>query len=150
MRLWSIHPKYLDTKGLLAVWREGLLAKKVLLGKTKGYKNHPQLIRFKQETDPLKKINLYLLEIFKEAKRRGYDFSEKKIKQLNINYKILKTDKILITKGQLKYEFNHLLKKLKRRDFSKYKEIKNIKKIKPHPLFIVKNGPIAAWEKTKR
>ncbi|MDI3502728.1 MAG: hypothetical protein PWR13_285 [Archaeoglobi archaeon] len=28
MRLWSIHSKYLDAKGLVAVWREGLLAKK--------------------------------------------------------------------------------------------------------------------------
>ncbi|WP_368086417.1 pyrimidine dimer DNA glycosylase/endonuclease V [Nitrosomonas sp. Nm34] len=26
MRLWSIHPKYLDAKGLLALWREGLQA----------------------------------------------------------------------------------------------------------------------------
>jgi hypothetical protein len=32
MRLWSLHPRYLDAKGLQAVWREGLLAKKVLQG----------------------------------------------------------------------------------------------------------------------
>ena len=43
MRLWSLHPKYLDKLGLLGLWRESLLAQKVLLGKTKGYKNHPQL-----------------------------------------------------------------------------------------------------------
>ncbi len=49
MRLWSLHPKYLDRQGLLAVWREGLLAQKVLQGKTKGYKNHPQLKRFQQQ-----------------------------------------------------------------------------------------------------
>jgi Pyrimidine dimer DNA glycosylase (EC 3.2.2.17)/DNA-(apurinic or apyrimidinic site) lyase (EC 4.2.99.18) len=52
MRLWSIHPKYLDVQGLLGLWREGLLAQKVLLGETKGYRNHPQLIRFKRTSDP--------------------------------------------------------------------------------------------------
>lgn len=31
MRLWSIHQSYLDRQGLLAVWREGLLAQGVLL-----------------------------------------------------------------------------------------------------------------------
>jgi len=30
MRLWTIHPKYLDRQGLLALWREALLAQKVL------------------------------------------------------------------------------------------------------------------------
>ncbi|MEN6399799.1 MAG: pyrimidine dimer DNA glycosylase/endonuclease V, partial [Rectinema sp.] len=29
MRLWTLHPQYLDQKGLTAAWREGLLAKKV-------------------------------------------------------------------------------------------------------------------------
>lgn len=37
MRLWSIHPRYLDTKGLVALWRETLLlAQAVLFGNTKG------------------------------------------------------------------------------------------------------------------
>lgn len=35
MRLWTLHPKYLDTKGLVALWREALLAQKVLQGKQK-------------------------------------------------------------------------------------------------------------------
>ena len=48
MRLWSVHPKYLDSKGLVALWREALLAKQVLEGGTKGYRNHPQLDRFKK------------------------------------------------------------------------------------------------------
>jgi len=25
MRLWTLHPKYLDARGLVALWREGLL-----------------------------------------------------------------------------------------------------------------------------
>ncbi len=46
MRLWLIPPKYLDCKGLVALWREGFLAKKVLSNQTRGYKNYPQLLRF--------------------------------------------------------------------------------------------------------
>jgi len=60
MRIWSLHPKYLDTKGLVELWRETLLAKHVLEGKTKGYKNHPQLNRFKIYSKPLEAINFYL------------------------------------------------------------------------------------------
>jgi hypothetical protein len=43
MRLWSLHPQYLDPAGLVAVWREGLLARAVFAGQTTGYKHHPQL-----------------------------------------------------------------------------------------------------------
>ena len=46
MRLWSVHPRYLDTAGLTACWREALLAQKVLTGATRGYRRHPQLERF--------------------------------------------------------------------------------------------------------
>ena len=37
MRLWSLHPRCLDAKGLVALWREGLLAQEVLRGKTRDY-----------------------------------------------------------------------------------------------------------------
>ena len=67
MRIWSLHPKYLDTKGLVALWRETLLAKQVLQNKTKGYRNHPQLNRFKNHSEPLEAINYYLSIVFKEA-----------------------------------------------------------------------------------
>ena len=79
MRLWSLHPCYLDSVGLTACWRESLLAKKVLQNKTKGYKNHPQLYRFKEFSDPLKAIDIYLSEIYNEAKRRGYNYDKSKI-----------------------------------------------------------------------
>ena len=46
MRLWSLHPKYLDARGLVALWREALLAQAVLRGETRGYRHHPQLARF--------------------------------------------------------------------------------------------------------
>jgi len=81
MRIWSIHPKYLDSKGLIAVWQETLPAKKVLENKTKGYKNHPQLHRFKEATDSLNCISQYLAEIYQEALRRNYSFDKKKFKK---------------------------------------------------------------------
>lgn len=141
MRIWSIHPKYLDTKGLLAVWREGLLAKKVLEGKTKGYKSHPQLERFKKSKNPIDYINAYLYEIFLEAQRRAYNFDERKIDKVKIN------SKLKVTNKQVDYEFQHLLNKLKLRDQEKYKKIKDIKKIEVNPIFKIIEGEIEIWEK---
>jgi len=71
MRIWSLHPKYLDTKGLVALWRETLLAQHVLEGKTKGYKNHPQLDRFKRSKKPIEVINQYLAGVYAEALTRS-------------------------------------------------------------------------------
>lgn len=140
MRLWSIHPEYLDTKGLVALWREALLAQKVLLGETKGYKNHPQLKRFKKTDNSLGAIANYLRHIEKEADKRGYNFNRDKI--INERTKA----KILVTNGQIEYEFHHLLIKLKERDLVLYKKLKNIKTIKLHPLFKKKKGGIEEWE----
>lgn len=156
MRIWSIHPEYLDSKGLLALWRETLLAKNVLENKTKGYKNHPQLIRFKSHKNSLKAINFYLAEIHKEAKKRNYNFNKSKFEKLN-KKELEKLENILITDKQIEYELEHLLNKLKIRDKEKYKEI-NLKinkfkkenkkyKIKINPLFKVKKGEIEEWEK---
>ncbi|AFZ70079.1 hypothetical protein Calag_0300 [Caldisphaera lagunensis DSM 15908] len=144
MRLWSIHPKYLDTKGLLALWREGLLAKSVLEGKTKGYINHPQLDRFKKSENPIAYINAYLYEIYLEAQRRGYNFNKNKVKSEKIEKKLLVTNK------QVEYEFDHLLKKLKSRDINKYEEIKDIKMIEVHPIFQIVEGEIESWERVKK
>ena len=141
MRIWSIHPKYLDAKGLLAVWRETLLAKRVLEGKTKGYKNHPQLLRFKQQKNPLNTINTYLQGIEKEAKTRGYAFDKQKIGKSRT------TKRIPVTTGQLAYEFEHLKRKLKKRASRKYEEIHAIKRILPHPFFKEKKGEKEGWEK---
>ena len=67
MRLWSLHPGYLDSQGLVALWREALLAQKVLAGKTRGYKNHPQLERFKAHPHPPQAIAAYLVSVWEEA-----------------------------------------------------------------------------------
>jgi len=145
MRLWSLHPKYLDLKGLVAVWREGLLAKKVLENKTRGYKNHPQLLRFKNFKNPLLAINSYLYYIYEEAEKRGYHFNGDKIKIEKPLSRI-----ILVSKGQIDYEFQLLNKKVFKRDRQHYRRLKNQgKKIIAHPLFRITSGGIEKWEKVK-
>ena len=140
MRIWSVHPKYLDTKGLVALWRETLLAKKVLEGTTKGYKNHPQLIRFKNSKSPLLCINKYLDTVYQESLARGYNF--------DINKFISPTEPVIlnVSTGQLDYEMQHLLKKLKTRDAERYKQLLKVKNIEPHPLFEIVKGGIEDWE----
>ena len=140
MRIWSIHPKYLDSKGLVALWREALLAKHVLEGKTKGYRNHPQLDRFKTCSEPLDAINKYLNEVYNEAVIRQYNFDSTKFK------KIKKQPSLTVTKKQIEYEFSHLLSKLKNRDKGRYNELKYNITIEPHPVFTIINGPIEPWE----
>lgn len=140
MRIWSLHPTYLDPKGLVALWRETLLAKNVLEGNTKGYKNHPQLIRFKNAENPIQLINQYLSVVFQESLKRGYHFNQDKF---NIHFQ---PQKLTVTQGQLNYEMQHLLKKLKNRDPHKYYEVINEKNIVPHPIFVVIEGDIEPWE----
>jgi hypothetical protein len=140
MRIWSLHPELLDVKGLVALWRETLLAKKVLQNKTKGYKNHPQLNRFKRSKDPLSAINRYLAEVYIEAEARGYHFSKNKI-----DWKFKKIN-LSVTQGQMDYELTHLKKKLKIRDLKKLKEVAMLKISKAHPMFKVKAGGIEDWE----
>ena len=140
MRIWSVHPKYLDAKGIVALWRETLLAKNVLEGNTKGYKNHPQLNRFKAEDNPLEAINQYLAEVWDEATRRGYNFDRTKI---DFDFQKIKID---VTLGQLQYEFNHLLKKLEQRDPERYKQFEKLKMVDCAEIFDVKEGEIEKWE----
>jgi len=140
MRIWSVHPQYLDSKGLVACWRETLLAKHVLLGKTKGYKNHPQLNRFKATKNPVLAIDSYLKSLWDEATHREYKFDLKKIG------KKTKASQMKVNSKQLAYEFEHLLKKLKVRDKAQYLKYKELKKIIPHPLFKVVKGEVEDWE----
>src|SRR5262249_36546318 len=144
MRIWSIHPRYLDSKGLIAVWRETLLAKKVLENKTRGYKNHPQLHRFKEAKQSLDCISQYLAEIYQETLRRNYSFDKKKFKRH------FTVSSLTVTEGQLDFEINHLKAKLKKRDPMKWREMRVTTQIEPHPLFRVVPGNIEPWEKVQR
>jgi len=141
MRLWSLHPCYLDVKGLLALWREGLLAQKVLLGETRGYKNHPQLIRFKDTGNSQGAIATYLRAVVAEAERRGYEFDKTKIAKRSYR------SHIKVASDQLEYERQHLLAKLQVRDRDKFTELSNSQRIRLHPLFVKVKGPVADWER---
>lgn len=140
MRLWTVHPRFLDAKGLTAAWREGLLARKVLRGQTRGYRNHPQLIRFAAHPEPLAAIDVYLIVILKESLRRGYRYDASKIDAAATARPIEETS------GQLEYEWNHLLEKLQRRDPSRWREVKDSRP-EPHPLFVIGQGGVRDWEK---
>lgn len=141
MRLWSLHPQYLDRAGLLAVWREGLLAKAVLEGKTKGYTNHPQLNRFKASDDPLQAINAYLHTIVDEATVRGYNFDRTKLAQVS------PMNPLIVSDGQVAYEREHLLRKLAVRDPARQQTLQASDAVMAHPSFVMEPGPIADWEK---
>ncbi|WP_298020722.1 pyrimidine dimer DNA glycosylase/endonuclease V, partial [uncultured Campylobacter sp.] len=112
MRLWTISFKYLDAKGLVALWREALLAKNVLAGLTKGHKNHPQLDRFYAHENALEAINAYLAEVYAQTCARGYKFDAAKVGEFDER----NLAKIAVTSGQIEYEFAFLQEKLKSRD----------------------------------
>jgi hypothetical protein len=143
MRLWSLHPVYLDSKGLVALWREALLAKHVLEGRTKGYRHHPQLLRFREDADPVGQISRYLQTVYNEAITRGYNFDKTKITFTEDE----SSDKINVTQGQLMYEMSHLLNKLSTRDRDRYNKYAGVKLPRVNPLFNLTEGDIEQWEK---
>lgn len=144
MRIWSIAPSQLDRAALVACWRETLLAQKVLQGRTRGYTNHPQLIRFKAMSDPVAAIGSYLDGLAAEATLRGYHFNATKIiRKLDIASAV-----IPVTNGQLQYEWQHLLRKTEARDTSWHASIVS-KTPQVHPLFKLVDGPVADWEKVQ-
>lgn len=140
MRIWSLHPRYLDAKGLVALWREGLLAKAVLEGKTKGYNSHPQLLRFRQQEDPVAAINAYLHAVLEEGRFRGYRFDGTKLGPA------IEVGPIEVSVGQLRYEWRHLLFKLERRDPERFRSLCGIEQPDPHPLMRVVPGDVEGWE----
>ena len=141
MRLWSLHPKYLDPRGLVALWREALLAQKVLAGATKGYRSHPQLDRFRQSSHPMRAIASYLWSVADEAKERRYLFDVSKIAMRRGRVTIP------VTKGQLAYELTHLKQKLRERDPKRLQLVSERKPVKINSTFKAVNGPIAPWER---
>lgn len=143
MRLWSLHPKYLDAKGIVALWREALLAKHVLEGRTKGYTRHPQLTRFREAVDPIGAINFYLSLVLEEADRRGYRFDASKIGAVKND------SQMQVPCGQLDYEFAHLLRKLEVRDPVRFEALRALSTPELAPLFILCEGGIEPWEITE-
>jgi hypothetical protein len=141
MRLWTLHPQYLDPKGLVAAWREALLAQKVLAGGTKGYRHHPQLIRFQEQSDPLAAMGTFLVGLADEAQVRGYRFDAGKISSRRF------VGQIEETSGQLLFEWGHLKAKLRLRAPELGRKWSGVKKPEPHPLFRIVEGEVRDWEK---
>ena len=140
VRLWSVHPQYLDPKGLVALWREALLARAVLRGHTEGYRQHPQLRRFRSCASPRAAVNRYLSIVYAEARLRGYQIDRSKLGRDQ------PVARIPVTGGQLHYEWSWLLKKLRRRSPAFYRQHLQVSVPVVHPLFRVVPGPIAEWE----
>ena len=134
MRIWSLHPKFLDAKGLVALWRETLLARHVLEGKTKGYRHHPQLNRFKTAENPVECINSYLFVVFEEAESRGYRFDKNKIGET------AHSSRLPVTVAQVAFERQHLINKLKIRDPVRYDKFLKVNEVEVHPLFYEVEG----------
>lgn len=141
MRLWSVHPRYLDPQGLVALWREGLLARHVLHGLTNGYRNHPQLNRFKAHATPQLAIDAYLWAVQQQATERGYRFDSSK---LGPNSAVAP---IAVTSGQMAYEWEHLLRKLQARNPALWEQWRHTTDPQCHPLLQPGPGPIADWER---
>ncbi|HEV2209931.1 MAG TPA: pyrimidine dimer DNA glycosylase/endonuclease V [Verrucomicrobiae bacterium] len=141
MRIWTLHPRYLDTKGLVAAWREALLAQKVLQGRTRGYTKHPQLARFRSRPRAVQAIAAFLAGIADEAQLRGYHFDASKISRPRFRGQIEETQ------GQLLYEWKHLLAKLRTRAPHLHRRLRVVTIPDAHPLFSIVPGAIREWEK---
>ena len=141
MRLWSLHPRYLDRQGLTALWREGLLAQAVLLGRTVGYRQHPQLLRFWSEADPVAAIGAYLLAVQGEAETRAYSFDRRKIERPGNG------QRICVNIGQVQFEWRHLRNKLAARSPQWHEKWHAIALPECHPIFQMRAGGVEAWEK---
>jgi hypothetical protein len=141
MRLWSVHPKYLDARGLVALWREALLAQAVLRGRTTGYVHHPQLERFRARPSPVGAIADYLRSVHAEANSRGYAFASRKISRAR------GSGVIPVTRGQLMYEWSRLMGKLAIRDPELHGRLVLVSRPQSHPSFRIVSGGVKTWEK---
>lgn len=145
MRLWSLHPRHLDRQGLTGCWRESLLAQAVLAGRTRGYRAHPQLERFRAHAEPIAAVGAYLATIAQEATERGYRFDLTRV-DLPPDADVPPAP-ILVTDGQLALEWKHLLAKLERRSPERWEQARQLHEPEVHPLFEVFPGPVESWER---
>jgi len=141
MRLWSLHPSYLDTKGIVALWREGLLARAVLRGATKGCRHRPQLIPFRELRAPVSAINAYLSAIADEADARNYRFDRSRTGPARVR------STIPVTSGQVAFETGHLRRKLEVRSPESCARLPSAALPAIHPLFTLVEGEAEPWER---
>jgi hypothetical protein len=144
MRLWSLHPRYLDRQGLLALWREALLAQKVIAGDTVGYRHHPQLERFLAAPSSSAAIATYLHTVCDEGARRGYRFDRTRIAGLRTRRRLA------VTSGQILFEREHLIAKLETRTPSLAQQLVRDDRPQPNTSMRVVPGTVEPWEKAAR
>lgn len=149
MRLWSLHPEQLDRQGLTGCWREALLAQAVLAGRTRGYRNHSQLVRFREHPQPLTAIAAYLDVLADEATRRGYRFDRSRIGDgLDVpEQRKAVLGSVPVTDGQVAYEWEHLVAKLAIRAPDWSAHLATVESPAVHPLFELVPGGVAQWER---
>lgn len=133
---------YLDRRGLVALWREGLLAQAVLRGATRGYRHHPQLTRFSQCRAPVSVLASYLRVVHDEASHRGYTFRRAKVART-----AERAWPLTVTRAQLAFEWSHLLAKVAERDVAWWRSLARVRRARPHPMFTLVDGPVAEWER---
>lgn len=141
MRLWSLHPRLLDRAGLGACWNEAALARRVLLGQTRGYRHHPQLARFRAAPVPLAALAVYMAFVHAEATRRGYRYNPALIPAADGF-----AGQIPVTAGQVAHEWQHLLAKLQRRNPAAHRRALACGP-ELHPMFYLIPGPVEVWER---
>ncbi|MEE6281339.1 pyrimidine dimer DNA glycosylase/endonuclease V [Georgenia sunbinii] len=161
MRIWSLRPDYLDRQGLIACWRETLLAQAVLAGRTRGYRGHSQLQRLRDCPDPVATVGAYLVGLREEATARGYRFDATRIDQpaviepagvvlpaaVPLDDAPAAVPRLTVTSGQVDHEWGHLLAKLAVRSPDRHAELLGVTSVAVHPLFEVVPGPVASWER---
>jgi len=125
----------------VALWREALLAQAILKGQTKAYARHPQLIRFRQSRTPIRGIAAYLRIVHAEGSRRGFKFDIDKIARGG------HVECMVVMRGQIKYEWDHFMAKLLKRDIQRFIHLISVRKIDSHPLFKIIQGGVEDWEK---
>ena len=150
MRVWSLHPRYLDRQGLVACWRESLLAQAVLAGRTRGYRQHSQLVRLRAAPDPLATVGAYLLVLAQEAGQRGYRFDSSRVQRpAEIDTgRGQGVARLPVTEGQVAHECAHLMAKLAVRSPEQHEALRSVPAVRVHPLFTRVPGPVESWERT--
>jgi len=147
MRLWSLHPRYLDRAGLTGGWRDALLAQAVLAGRTTGYRAHPQLSRFRLHPDPHAAMGAFLSALADEAEQRGYRFDRSRIDRPAAMLQSAGVAPIVVTQGQVAFEWQHLLAKLALRSPERHAAATQVQTPELHPLFVLGPGPVEEWER---
>ena len=76
-----------------------------------------------------------------ESEKRGYHFDKTKLP-----VQCIPVDFIMESQGQLDYEWQHLLKKLRVRNPDRFRSVSNVKSPDPNPIFRIVPGGISSWE----